>query len=139
MVINIKNIKSNRGVSITDVVIALIILTIFTGVIGNLIYQIAYNNAALRVNAIAVDYAVKEAEYIDKIAYEDVQTSNEKITQINGEDVLDAFTVKLDVEDYKGNDETKQDIIKKVTITVNYNILKDEKSYKIEKLKIKEM
>lgn len=134
-----KNIKSNRGVSITDVVIALIILTIFTGVIGNLIYQIAYNNAALRVNAIAVDYAVKEAEYIDKIAYEDVQTSNEKITQINGEDVLDAFTVKLDVEDYKGNDETKQDIIKKVIITVNYNILKDEKSYKIEKLKIKEM
>ena len=134
-----KNIKSNRGVSITDVVIALIILTIFTGVIGNLIYQIAYNNAALRVNAIAVDYAVKEAEYIDKIAYEDVQTSNEKITQINGEDVLDAFTVKLDVEDYKGKDETKQDIIKKVTITVNYNILKDEKSYKIEKLKIKEM
>ena len=134
-----KNIKSNRGVSITDVVIALIILTIFTGVIGNLIYQIAYNNAALRVNAIAVDYAVKEAEYIDKIAYEDVQTSNEKITQINGEDVLDAFTVKLDVEDYKGNDETKQDIIKKVTITVNYNILKDEKRYKIEKLKIKEM
>lgn len=134
-----KNIKSNRGVSITDVVIALIILTIFTGVIGNLIYQIAYNNAALRVNAIVVDYAVKEAEYIDKIAYEDVQTSNEKITQINGEDVLDAFTVKLDVEDYKGNDETKQDIIKKVTITVNYNILKDEKSYKIEKLKIKEM
>ena len=134
-----KNIKSNRGVSITDVVIALIILTIFTGVIGNLIYQIAYNNAALRVNAIAVDYAVKEAEYIDKIAYEDVQTSNEKITQINGEDVLDAFTVKLDVEDYKGNDETKQDIIKKVTIKVNYNILKDEKSYKIEKLKIKEM
>lgn len=134
-----KNIKSNRGVSITDVVIALIILTIFTGVIGNLIYQIAYNNAALRVNAIAADYAVKEAEYIDKIAYEDVQTSNEKITQINGENVLDAFTIKLDVEDYKTNDETKQDIIKKVTITVNYNILKDEKSYKIEKLKIKEM
>ena len=134
-----KNIKSNRGVSITDVVIALIILTIFTGVIGNLIYQIAYNNAALRVNAIAADYAVKEAEYIDKIAYEDVQTSNEKITQINGENVLDAFTIKLDVEDYKANDVTKQDIIKKVTITVNYNILKDEKSYKIEKLKIKEM
>ena len=134
-----KNIKSNRGVSITDVVIALIILTIFTGVIGNLIYQIAYNNAALRVNAIAADYAVKEAEYIDKIAYEDVQTSNEKITQINGENVLDAFTIKLDVEDYKANDETKQDIIKKVTITVNYNILKDEKGYKIEKLKIKEM
>ena len=134
-----KNIKSNRGVSITDVVIALIILTIFTGVIGNLIYQIAYNNAALRVNAIAADYAVIEAEYIDKIAYEDVQTSNEKITQINGENVLDAFTIKLDVEDYKANDETKQDIIKKVTITVNYNILKDEKSYKIEKLKIKEM
>ena len=91
------------------------------------------------MGAIAVDYAVKEAEYIDKIAYEDVQTSDEKITQINGEDVIDKFTVKLDVENYNDADETKKDIIKKVTITVNYNILKEEKSYKIEKLKIKEM
>lgn len=134
-----KNIKSNRGVSITDLVIALIILSVFAGVIGNLLYQLAYNNASLRMGAIAVDYAVKEAEYIDKIAYEDVQTSDEKITQINGEDVIDKFTVKLDVENYNDADETKKDIIKKVTITVNYNILKEEKSYKIEKLKIKEM
>lgn len=134
-----KNIKSNRGVSITDLVIALIILSVFAGVIGNLLYQLAYNNASLRMSAIAADYAVKEAEYIDKIAYEDVQTLNEKITQINGEDVLDAFTIKLYVENYNNADETKKDIIKKVTITVNYNILKDEKSYKIEKLKIKEM
>ncbi len=134
-----KNIKSNRGVSITDLVIALIILSVFAGGIGNLLYQLAYNNASLRMSAIAADYAVKEAEYIDKIAYEDVQTLNEKITQINGEDVLDAFTIKLYVENYNNADETKKDIIKKVTITVNYNILKDEKSYKIEKLKIKEM
>lgn len=134
-----KNIKSNRGVSITDLVIALIILSVFAGVIGNLLYQLAYNNASLRMSAIAADYAVKEAEYIDKIAYEDVQTLNEKITQINGEDVLEAFTIKLYVENYNNADETKKDIIKKVTITVNYNILKDEKSYKIEKLKIKEM
>ena len=134
-----KNIKSNRGVSITDLVIALIILSVFAGVIGNLLYQLAYNNASLRMSAIAVDYAVKEAEYIDKIAYEDVQTSDEKITQINGEDVIDKFTVKLDVENYNEADEAKKDIIKKVTITVNYNIVKEEKSYKIEKLKIKEM
>lgn len=134
-----KNIKSNRGVSITDLVIALIILSVFAGVIGNLLYQLAYNNASLRMSAVAADYAVKEAEYIDKIAYENVQTSNEKITQINGEDVIDKFTVKLDVENYNDADETKKDIIKKVTITVNYNILKEEKSYKIEKLKVKEM
>ena len=133
-----KKLKSNKGISMADVVIALLILIILSGVIGNILYQIAYNNAALRMNAIATDYAVKVAEYIDKIPYENV-TNEMQITTINGEKIIDKFNVSIEVENYNNDDSTKEDIIKKVIITVNYNILKETKNYKIQKLKIKEM
>lgn len=133
-----KKLKSNKGISMADVVIALLILIILSGVIGNILYQIAYNNAALRMNAIATDYAVKVAEYIDKIPYENV-INGMQITEINGEQIIDKFNVSIEVENYNNNDSTKEDIIKKVIITVNYNILKETKNYKIQKLKIKEM
>ena len=133
-----EKLKSNKGISMADVVIALLILIILSGVIGNILYQIAYNNAALRMNAIATDYAVKVAEYIDKIPYENV-TNEMQITEINGEQIIDKFNVSIEVENYNNDDSTKEDIIKKVIITVNYNILKETKNYKIQKLKIKEM
>lgn len=133
-----EKLKSNKGISMADVVIALLILIILSGVIGNILYQIAYNNAALRMNAIATDYAVKVAEYIDKIPYENV-TNGMQITEINGEQIIDKFNVSIEVENYNNDDSTKEDIIKKVIITVNYNILKETKNYKIQKLKIKEM
>lgn len=133
-----EKLKSNKGISMADVVIALLILIILSGVIGNILYQIAYNNAALRMNAIATDYAVKVAEYIDKIPYENV-INGMQITEINGEQIIDKFNVSIEVENYNNNDSTKEDIIKKVIITVNYNILKETKNYKIQKLKIKEM
>ena len=133
-----EKLKSNKGISMADVVIALLILIILSGVIGNILYQIAYNNAALRMNAIATDYAVKVAEYIDKIPYENV-TNGMQITEINGEQIIDKFNVSIEVENYNNDDSNKEDIIKKVIITVNYNILKETKNYKIQKLKIKEM
>lgn len=133
-----EKLKSNKGISMADVVIALLILIILSGVIGNILYQIAYNNAALRMNVIATDYAVKIAEYIDKIPYENV-TNGMQITEINGEQIIDKFNVSIEVENYNNDDSTKEDIIKKVIITVNYNILKETKNYKIQKLKIKEM
>ena len=133
-----EKLKSNKGISMADVVIALLILIILSGVIGNILYQIAYNNAASRMNAIATDYAVKVAEYIDKIPYENV-TNGMQITEINGEQIIDKFNVSIEVENYNNDDSTKEDIIKKVIITVNYNILKETKNYKIQKLKIKEM
>ena len=133
-----EKLKSNKGISMADVVIALLILIILSGVIGNILYQIAYNNAELRMNAIATDYAVKVAEYIDKIPYENV-TNGMQITEINGEQIIDKFNVSIEVENYNNDDSTKEDIIKKAIITVNYSILKETKNYKIQKLKIKEM
>ena len=43
------------------------------------------------------------------------------------------------LEKYNKNDSTKQDVIKKVNITINYTFLNETQKYTIRKLKIKEM
>lgn len=132
------NLKANSGVTATDTIVAIIILSLFVGIIGNLFYEIAKNSNMVRYNTIAVYYAIKIAEDIDKMVYEDV--TNNLNSDLTTEYQLPAgFTGKVEVENYNQNDTTKQDIIKKVKITINYTFLKEERNYQIEKLKIKEM
>ena len=50
--------KDNKGASLTDVIIAIIILSLFVGLIGNLFYQIGVNSYMVKYNALATYYAV---------------------------------------------------------------------------------
>ena len=130
--------KSNNGVTTMDVAIAIIILSLFVGVIGNFYYQIVKNNNMIRFNTMAVYYAIKIAEDIDKVAYEEVNDDfKENLNVKYG--LPENFSATLDIENYNKNDSSKQDIIKKVNITIKYTFLKEERNYKIEKLKIKEL
>ena len=146
-----KRIKSNKGISMADLVIAISIFILLSGVIGNLFYQIAYNNAALRMNAVAVEYAIKVAEYIDEIAYDEVTNELNNLSESNIPLIVeklnekyeikmlsDRFKISINIEKYNSDDLTKQDIIKKVNIKVDYMLLEEFKSYEINKLKINE-
>ncbi len=132
------NLKANSGVTATDTIVAIIILSLFVGIIGNLFYEIAKNSNMVRYNTIAVYYAIKIAEDIDKMAYEAV-TNNLNSNLTTEYQLPSGFTGQVEVENYNENDTTKQDIIKKVKITINYTVLEEERNYQIEKLKIKEM
>ena len=121
-----------------DLIIALLILIMFSSIIGTLFFKVAYNNVSIRLNAVATDYAIKVAEYIDKIPYEEVE--NGLITQFEVEnEVLDAFDIVIAVKKYNAEDQTKEDVIKQVNIKVKYYIYEDEKIYELNKLKIKEI
>lgn len=132
------NFKNDKGISMIDVIIAIIILTLFVSIIGSLYYQILYYNRAIKMNAKAVSYAVTIAEYTDKIEYEDVKEDllNENVKQKYG--LEDGFEAKIKVENYSDIDQTKEDVIKIITITIDYEFLNETRSYEIKKLKIKE-
>ena len=114
-----------------DVVIAIVILCMFVGLISSLYYKIAYANSSIRYDAMAVAYAVRIAEDTDKLTYEEVVDG---LTY----DLQEGYTATVQVENYNEDDETKQDIIKTVTIKINYSFMNTEKSYTLKKLKIKE-
>lgn len=131
------NIKSNKGITLVDVVLAMTILSLFVGVVGNLYYVILKHNNMIRYDTIAVYYAIKIAEDIDKMSYADVNSSLN--TSVSEKYKLpENLTGTINVENYNANDSKKQDIIKKVKITIKYTFLDEEKKYEIIKLKIKE-
>lgn len=131
-------LKGNRGVTITDIVIAMIVLSLFVGVIGNLYYQIALQNSIIQVNTVAVYYVVKIAEDIDKMAYEKVVNElNNTIKQTY--EIPDAINITISVEKQSDTDPSKEDIIKTVVIRAEYTCYDQTRVYEVKKLKIKEI
>lgn len=135
---NIKVLKKDNGISLQDIVIAITILCMFVGVVGTLFYQITLNSNLIKVNSIAVHYAVEVAEEVDKLAYDEI---NENFNiYINSKfDLPEILTLTVDVQNYNESDETKEDLIKIVNIKVDYTVLDETNSYEIKKLKIKEI
>ena len=133
-----KKFKENRAATMTDVVMGVMIFIMFTGILTSGFYNIYRHNSAIRLNAIAVDYAVKILEDIDRMTYEEVTNDlNNELDEKYG--IKGSYKVSLDVKNYNEDDEQKQDIIKIVNVTVKYNVAKKEEEYTVKKLKIKEM
>ncbi len=134
----LKKCRENKGISMADVAIAILILCLFAGTIGSLYYELASYTAEIRSNAMAIHYAVKIAESTDKMLYEEVQESlNQDIN--NTYSLPENFSANIEVKNYNENDSSKQDIIKILKITINYQFLGKSRVYTIQKLKIKEV
>ena len=52
---------------------------------------------------------------------------------------IDRNYLSIDVENYNKDDQNKEDIIKIVTVTINYKVLNENRQYSIKKIKIKEI
>lgn len=134
-----EKIKSNKAMTMADIIIAIFILTMFVGVIGSLYYQIVLNSNLVRMNAFAVYYSIKIAENIDKMSYEKV--TNDLNTTVKSDYAIpDAYQVEIQVNPSQKKDATQEeDIIKIVTIKITYQCLDETRDYEIKKLKVKEI
>ena len=133
-----KRIKENKAATMSDVVIGMLILIMFTGILTTSFYKIYSNNISIRMNALAVDYAIKILEDIDRMPYEEVNNNlNDNISQNYG--IKEGYQATLDIQNYNKDDETKEDIIKIVTLTISYKSINNDENYTVQKLKIKEM
>lgn len=129
--------KLDRGVTLNDLVIAILIIGMFIGILTSSFTQIYKNNIYIKKDEEALYYVVRTLEDIDKMPYEKVQnTLNEELTAKYN---IDKDYLTINVENYNKSDATKQDIIKIVTVTINYKVLGENKQYSVKKLKIKEL
>ena len=65
-------IKSNKGFTMQDLIIATLIITIFVGLIGTLMYSVYNVNIRTDLTSQMATYAVQILEDIDKISYDEV-------------------------------------------------------------------
>lgn len=134
-----KNILyGNKGVTLTDVIIGIVILTLFAGVISQLMYNIYNQSIEIQASAHANAYATIILEKVDEKSYEEIDGQN-FITKLfnKGEIEVDGkYALEFTVEPLEGFD---KDIIKKIILKIKYNVNGQEKEITMSKLKIKEI
>lgn len=143
------NLKNNKGIVVTDAIIAILIVLIFAGTVISLISKITSESIKLKMNSQQISVATQIFEYAEKTEYNDV--TNEKLiqytNQINPEKLsagesLNSLTtpnkVKISVETYKPqNAEETFDIVKIITLTIENEL--DGKTYTTEISRLKKV
>ena len=134
---NFLNLKSNKGFTMYDLVVAIIIFTMFVGVIGTVLVTTFKVQATSKIDEIAALYAIQIAEYIDKVSFEEVDTNltSKVVTNLQ---IPNTFDVEINVTDYKPGIETES-YVKVVKINLKYFYYNETQNFSIDKLKIKEL
>lgn len=131
-------IKSDKGFTMQDLLVACFIFILFTGLVASLMYQVYETNSRANLTMQMCIYAVQILEDIDKISYEDAQTKT-------GADYKEQFSipsgynVELQFTDYGEGKDYIEDLIKIVDLKISYTISGQTEEFNIRRLKIKEM
>ena len=133
-----KKLKSQKGFTMQDLIIACLILTLFVGLIGTLMYNSYYNNLRAELSANMTIYAVKILEDIDKISYEDVQTKTgtDYKEQFN---IPAGYSIELSISNYGEAVGNVEDVIKIIKLKISYTFQGETEDFVVQKLKIKEV
>lgn len=156
----IKKLKKENGIAASDALIAILIITLFTGIIASLLYNIYLSNASLKRMSKANSYIVDVFEYIDKAYYDEV-SENDLILYFNNkyysnedaevvaekdEDTLvekygdTPFKAIISMQNYnqtEGNT-NKLDLVKEITMTVKYKLGNKEQEITVKRIKERE-
>lgn len=131
------NVKSNKGFTIADLAIALIIFILFTEIIGTLFYSSFRLNSQAKISAVATNYAIEILEDIDRIAYEDVQNGMEA-KYMEQFQIPEGYQLSIIVQKYNLSND-KSDLVKKVKLTLEYGMMGRTEQIVIQRLKVKEI
>ena len=129
----VKNLKSNKGFTMQDVIIAIAILTLFAGTIAGSYLAIYKIQAETQITAVATLYGIQILENIDRIAYEDVKNGMED-TYKQAYGISDQMGLRIEVSQYDS-----ENTIKMVKLTLSYQVAGNTEDLVLEKLKVKEL
>lgn len=140
------NIRKQEGFSGVELSVAVIIVTIFIGLIGALIFNVYLHTTSAARNSQATSYAVEILEKANQLYYDDTllntgtYTTNDTNRQILGINIPQGYEVSLEVEKYNeqpGNTD-KLDLIKILDVNVDYTVGNNSYNVNIKTLKVKE-
>ncbi len=127
-----KNLKNEKGIITTDVVLSIIVIMMFSVLFISLMYNNAVENIRLKAHGIAVADLTETFENIGAADYEDV--TNENIYSFVPENI-ETHGIAIDMEVTTVGEE---DILKKVSAVASYKISNKIYEVSMERMKIKE-
>lgn len=132
------NLKSNKGFTMQDLLIACFIITLFVGIISTMMFSAYKTNMTANLMSQMTMYAVQILEDIDKISYEDVQSKTEQEYRTQFQ-IPAGFGIDIQISNYGEGVENIQDLIKIVKLTISYSFQGNTEELTINRLKIKEI
>lgn len=127
--------KSNKGFTGIDIVLSIIIVITFTSIIVSLMYSVKMENYRIKAMAISNIYLVETLENIGIANYDEIKSDN---TDLFPKEMSTEFEKKIEVTSISDEDASKEDIIKKVKVTIAYKIGNKNFEETAERLKAKE-
>ncbi len=131
-------LKSNKGFTMQDAVVAIIIILLFSGTIGSLYMAIYKLKADTMVDSVASLFMVQIMERIDKVSYEKVEESEipALISKMRDDfSIPDAFKINVEVLPDANTDK----YVKTVQVTINYSFSGRDMQIVMKRLKVKEL
>lgn len=130
--------KSEKGFTMQDLMIAAFIIVILIAIISSMVYSVYRTNLEMDLTARMSMYAVQILEDIDKIAYEEVNSSlaSKYVEQFS---IPSGFYVEIEVSKYGEDVENIQDVMKIVKLTISYTLQGETEKFVVQRLKIKEL
>ena len=125
MILVKKKLREEKGITGIDIVVSVIIITMFVALIAIIFANITSNSQGINRKTEATHKAISLIEEIKNAGIENV----DKFIDTEGSSILDEknnptpYTKKVNVVDYtelEGNEEKVPGIVKKVTLQVSY-------------------
>lgn len=142
------NLKQNKGFTQIDIIIAVIIIVIFVSMIAALFTNLANEYKQISRKSDATSIAINVIEKIKQIDYskidedaDGIMTVEEINNLLSEEEKIDeevGYLIEVEVLNYKDYEENVEqdieDILKKITVKVNYTVGKTNENVTIETL-----
>lgn len=113
-------VKNEKGVTLIDIAVSIIIITIFVAVNTAILYNSYIRTIETKRNDGAVKKLIQKLEDIKNSDFKDVNSESS---------AEDGYKYEIVVENYK-------EIIKKVTVTVSYDFFEGKEEQKTQKFTI---
>jgi hypothetical protein len=137
-----KWLKNQKGVTIADLTISIILISIFTGVIANLMYNNYSMSLDVQRTANADAYATIIMEKVDEKAFDSIDVNFVTTLKDNEEiEVDDDYDIQFVVYDINDNSKmvNGQQIFKYVSVSVTYGDNdRTKKTIMLQKIKVRE-
>lgn len=141
-------VRNNKGVAGVDIVIAIIAITIFSTLIISMIYSNVTENVKLKKENLAMiaiteifeKVGIENYSNLENGTYNDIGNNNysEVIENLVPQYAIDNFKVDLIITDQLEDVNNMENIIKKIKITLTYEVGNKTYNCSMQRMKVKE-
>lgn len=128
--------KKTNGLAGIDMIIAVIAVMIFSTLIVSMLYNNVLENVKLKKETMAMIYSTEIFENIAIESYDNVTQENS--SNFVPQEVLDNYTVDLNISTDLENIIYNENIIKKIVLTLTYDVGNKTYTCTMQRMKIKE-